>query len=80
MTPIDIEAKEALEILKEILKKNSINLKLGDMLIIDNNKCVHGRSSFEAKFDGKDRWLQRLYLNKNIWGKTKNLSYPNRVI
>ncbi len=39
-------------------------LQPGSALIIDNNKMLHGRSLFKPKFDGKDRWLQRIYVKK----------------
>lgn len=34
-------------------------LQAGDMLIVDNNVAVHGRTPYEPRFDGYDRWLQR---------------------
>jgi L-asparagine oxygenase len=37
-------------------------LEPGDLLVIDNNVAVHGRSPFVARFDGNDRWLQRSFV------------------
>jgi L-asparagine oxygenase len=37
-------------------------LQAGDALIVDNYAAVHGRSSFAARFDGTDRWLQRSFV------------------
>jgi L-asparagine oxygenase len=37
-------------------------LEPGDLLIVDNNVAVHGRSAFTARFDGTDRWLQRSFV------------------
>ena len=34
----------------------------GDLLVVDNSRCVHGRSPFTARFDGSDRWLQRAFV------------------
>ena len=34
----------------------------GDLLIVDNNLAVHGRTPFEPRFDGTDRWLQRTFV------------------
>lgn len=31
----------------------------GDLLILDNRRVVHARSSFRARYDGTDRWLMR---------------------
>jgi L-asparagine oxygenase len=42
--------------------QTSVVLEPGDLLVIDNNVAVHGRSSFDAKFDGTDRWLQRTFV------------------
>jgi len=36
-------------------------LKQGDIIIIDNRRAVHGRSSFSPNYDGKDRWLVRCF-------------------
>lgn len=38
------------------------NLISGDIIFIDNNKAVHGRSQFKPKFDGFDRFLVRSFL------------------
>ncbi len=37
-------------------------LEAGDLLVVDNNIAVHGRSPFTARFDGTDRWLQRSFV------------------
>jgi len=43
----------------------------GDSLIINNKRLVHGRSSFEPKFDGNDRFIIRSFILNNI-EKVKN--------
>jgi L-asparagine oxygenase len=43
-------------------ERNSYNLTPGDIIFIDNNTAVHGRSSFFPKFDGLDRFLIRSFL------------------
>ena len=40
----------------------SVVLEPGDLLVVDNNVAIHGRSPFEARFDGTDRWLQRSFV------------------
>lgn len=40
----------------------SLVLDAGDLLIVDNTRCVHGRSPFTPRFDGTDRWLQRTFV------------------
>ena len=56
------QAQEALDKLLESIKTHTkeIVLETGDILVIDNRKVVHGRKSFTAKYDGTDRWLQRM--------------------
>ncbi|HUS26596.1 MAG TPA: TauD/TfdA family dioxygenase [Nevskiaceae bacterium] len=45
----------------------SINLEKGDLLLVDNGPSVHARSPFKPKYDGKDRWLQRVgVLSKDV--------------
>lgn len=38
-----------------------IYLNPGDVLIFNNKLVLHSRQSFEARYDGSDRWLQRVY-------------------
>jgi L-asparagine oxygenase len=40
----------------------SVVLEPGDLLVVDNNIAVHGRSPFTPRFDGTDRWLQRSFV------------------
>ena len=42
--------------------ETSVVLEPGDLLVVDNNVAVHGRSPFTARFDGTDRWLQRSFV------------------
>jgi L-asparagine oxygenase len=37
-----------------------VTLQPGDILVIDNDVAVHGRQSFQARYDGTDRWLKRV--------------------
>ncbi|MCU1396301.1 MAG: L-lysine 3-hydroxylase [Ilumatobacteraceae bacterium] len=64
MVGIDEEAEEALQTLGETLSAHhsSVVLEPGDLLVIDNDMVVHGRSPFAARFDGTDRWLQRTFV------------------
>ena len=43
-------------------RKREIVLAAGDLLVVDNTRCVHGRRPFDARFDGTDRWLQRTFV------------------
>ena len=64
MTGLDAEAAEALEALRTVIRQEhiSVALEAGDLLVVDNSLAVHGRSSFAARFDGTDRWLQRTFV------------------
>lgn len=42
--------------------RRSVVLTPGDLLVVDNHACIHGRSSFAARYDGTDRWLQRAFV------------------
>jgi L-asparagine oxygenase len=61
MVGTDAEATEALEALRvEVLRhQRAIVLAPGDLVAIDNRRCVHGRTAYAARFDGTDRWLLR---------------------
>ena len=61
---IDSEADDVLVRLRDLIEeiKTSVVLEPGDLLVVDNNIAVHGRSPFTARFDGYDRWLQRSFV------------------
>ncbi|MFZ4833811.1 TauD/TfdA family dioxygenase [Rouxiella sp. Mn2063] len=65
---LQAEACVLFEKMRALFNEHSFGALLmpGSALIIDNNKMLHGRALFKAQFDGKDRWLQRLYVKKNI--------------
>jgi L-asparagine oxygenase len=37
------------------------NLQPGEIILIDNNRAIHGRSSFFPRYDGNDRFLLRSF-------------------
>jgi alpha-ketoglutarate-dependent taurine dioxygenase len=61
---LDDEANDALALLREAVDACflEVTLETGDLLVVDNAVTVHGRSSFPARFDGTDRWLQRVFV------------------
>jgi L-asparagine oxygenase len=62
------EANEALEKFKDAVSKSieTIYLKSGDLIIIDNRRAVHGRTKFQPRYDGTDRWLKRVLSIKHM--------------
>lgn len=61
------QANEALSALSQTLSNHPgikrLVLNPGDVAIINNRTCVHGRSEISGteRFDGMDRWLIRIY-------------------
>ena len=64
MIGTDLDAQQALEQLATSVEahQRSVVLEAGDLLVVDNDVVVHGRSPFPARFDGTDRWLQRAFV------------------
>jgi L-asparagine oxygenase len=57
-------ARAALVELRRVVaeRRREVVLADGDLLVVDNRRCVHGRRPFHARFDGTDRWLQRTFV------------------
>ena len=66
------EAEAALGALREACAdpalQHAVELGPGDLLAIDNGRCAHARSSYDARFDGEDRWLRRAYVRRDLRG------------
>ena len=64
----DSDAEDVLVRVRDLIEeiKTSVVLEPGDLLVIDNNVAVHGRSPFTARFDGHDRWLQRSFVVSDL--------------
>lgn len=54
----------ALDELQNAIDNNTkeVALKTGDLFVIDNNTTVHGRKPFQPRYDGTDRWVQRVFV------------------
>jgi L-asparagine oxygenase len=61
-------AKELLEEVQWAIEKctQEIVLKTGDLLVIDNRNTIHGRKPFQPRYDGTDRWVQRVLVRKEL--------------
>jgi Fe(II)/alpha-ketoglutarate-dependent arginine beta-hydroxylase len=66
--PGDAEAEEALRELFTTIERELIDVALepGDFLFIDNFRCAHGRRPFIPRYDGKDRWLKRVNISRDL--------------
>jgi L-asparagine oxygenase len=63
------EAEQALKDLQHVCQEvaHQVSLESGTALLINNRKGLHARSQFLAQHNGRDRWLQRTYLRRNLW-------------
>jgi L-asparagine oxygenase len=43
-----------------------VPLAAGDVLLIDNYRVVHGRTPFQPRFDGTDRWLRKVTVTRDL--------------
>jgi hypothetical protein len=82
MIPLNDAAENALKEFRAILFKNKTSLVLqpGDLVMIDNNRAVHGRSAFQAYYDGQDRYLYRLFITRDLTRAQMLFSKKERII
>jgi len=48
------------------LATQRVVLSDGDVLVIDNDRAVHGRTPFMPRYDGTDRWLKRALVVREL--------------
>ena len=62
------KAQEALEafIAQMDGRINEVVLEAGSFCFIDNYKAVHGRKPFKARYDGRDRWIKRINVTRDL--------------
>ncbi|MER7110121.1 TauD/TfdA family dioxygenase [Streptomyces sp. NPDC000229] len=67
--PTNDVARAALDRLQAACREvaHEVFLRPGQALLINNRKGLHARSRFTARYDGRDRWLQRTYVRRNQW-------------
>lgn len=75
----DQEADEAFRVLGEQASAvvTEIALAPGEVLLIDNARCLHGRRAFQARYDGTDRWLRRLAVLRDLRRTSHRRSGPD---
>lgn len=82
MSGMTDEASSILPELNTICHENAsyVYLQPGDLLIIDNRRSAHARTMFKAKFNGEDRWLQRMSITQDLEKSSSEGKFKNRVI
>ncbi|MGW8777086.1 TauD/TfdA family dioxygenase [Streptomyces sp. NPDC055796] len=67
-TPLTPRAAAALTEFGRACEATARTLRLnpGELVIIDNRVTVHGRTAFQPRYDGADRWLQRTYVTTDL--------------
>ncbi|MER5360848.1 clavaminate synthase Cs1 [Streptomyces sp. NPDC002785] len=66
--PADVEAVAVLsKALDEV--REAVHLVPGDVLIVDNFRTTHARTPFTPRWDGRDRWLHRVYIRTDRNGQ-----------
>jgi L-asparagine oxygenase len=68
MEAMNPAARDALECLKSALMEVVVDhaLEPGDMFIVDNRMAAHARTGFRPRYDGEDRWLQRMFVVQDL--------------
>ncbi|KAG6551538.1 hypothetical protein Mapa_006961 [Marchantia paleacea] len=63
------------------VEHGGVRLEFGNVLLLNQRRVAHGRNSFQAKYDGNDRWLQKLYVNEGqIWQPHGLVPWPERLL
>ncbi|WP_213956682.1 guanitoxin biosynthesis L-enduracididine beta-hydroxylase GntD [Variovorax sp. dw_954] len=56
-------------------------LQPGEICFVDNYRAVHGRDAFRARYDGKDRWLLRLNVTRDLRkSREQRISSGSRIV
>ncbi len=78
----DEEAAEALQHFHDGADKEGIyvTLRAGDILLFDNRRVMHARTPFEPRYDGTDRWLQRVIISDDLGRSTDRRTNHPRVV
>ncbi|GHF48508.1 hypothetical protein GCM10010218_32490 [Streptomyces mashuensis] len=82
MTGETEEAGRALQSLREAVAAcgSWVRLDRGDLLVVDNRRAVHARSEFTPRYDGRDRWLQRMCVTVDIARSSAYRRAGSRVV
>lgn len=81
--PEDPEAGAVFETLKTLIDGvlEDRVLEPGDFCFIDNFQAVHGRKPFKARYDGRDRWMKRINVVRDLRkSRDARLTATSRVL
>jgi alpha-ketoglutarate-dependent taurine dioxygenase len=78
----DVEAAAALKSFHDGADKAGLYVTLGegDILLFDNRRVMHARTPFEPRYDGTDRWLQRVIITDDLGRSTDRRTNHKRVV
>lgn len=76
------EAEHALHVVRGLVNEaqRDVVIEPGCLLVIDNRRCVHARSDFKAYYDGRDRWLQRMAVVRDLEPSLRDRVRGTRII
>lgn len=57
-----------------------VSIRPGEVLLLDNYRAVHGRRPFEARYDGRDRWLKRVNVTRDMRRQRSAGAEPTGVL
>lgn len=55
-------------------------LEAGDLLLLDNQRAIHGRSAFSPRFDGTDRFVLRSFLTRDLYRSRHARAGNSRIV
>lgn len=76
-----MEAEQAFQAFESLVAEHAVKLALtpGDVLLLDNFRTAHGRTQYIPRFDGKDRWLNRIFVRTPGVGHPPHLPHAEVV-
>lgn len=57
-----------------------VTLREGDIFLFDNRRVMHARTPFEPRYDGTDRWLQRVIISDDLGRSADRRTNHLRVV
>ncbi|MFI1168025.1 clavaminate synthase Cs1 [Streptomyces sp. NPDC020801] len=82
LNPTELEDAKAVDALSKALDEvtEAVHLTPGDVLIVDNFRTTHARTPFTPRWDGRDRWLHRVYIRTDRNGQLSGAERAGDVV